>query len=318
MKMARLEINLLGPFQVSLDGNPVSGFDSDKVRGLLAYLTVEADQPHRRERLAGLLWPDYPERSARTNLRSALANLRKVIGDQQAQPPFLLITHRTIQFNRVSDSQLDVHQFTALVGGEPGISTDTSQLESAVARYKGEFLEGFFIPDSSTFEEWAQVTRQSFQRQMLSALHRLAACYLEEGKFEQALSYAQRQIELDSFQEAAHQQVMSVLAKSGQRNEAIRHYDGYRELLKAELGVEPLEITQVMYQQLLEDEPPGLPTTAVILRRVPKTVGECPYRGLAAFSEADAQFFYGREAFIGQMIEVVKKGSLVAVILGSS
>ena len=48
--MARLEINLLGSFQVSLDGKPVSGFDSDKVRGLLTYLAVEADQPHRRER----------------------------------------------------------------------------------------------------------------------------------------------------------------------------------------------------------------------------------------------------------------------------
>ncbi len=254
--MARLEINLLGSFQVSLDGKPVSGFDSDKVRGLLAYLAVEADQPHRRERLAGLLWPDYPERSARTSLRSALANLRKVTGDQQAQPPFLLITNRTIQFNLASDSQLDVHQFAALVGGEPGRSTDTSQLESAVALYQGEFLEGFFIPDSSAFEEWAQVTRQSFQWQMLSALHRLAAHHLEEEAFEQALHYAQRQIELDSFQEAAHQQVMSILAKSGQRNEALRHYDEYRQQLKAELGVEPLKTTQAMYQRLLQGELP--------------------------------------------------------------
>ncbi len=316
--MARLVINLLGSFQVSLDGKPVSGFDSDKVRGLLAYLVVEADQPHRRERLAGLLWPDYPEGSARTNLRSALANLRKIIGDHQAQPPFLLITRQTIQFNRASDAWLDVHQFTTLAGGEPGHLANIERLESSVALHKGGFLEGFFITDSSAFEEWAQLTRQSFQRQMQSTLHRLAAYYLEKGAFEQALSYAQRQIELDSFQEAAHQQVMWILAKSGQRNEAIRHYDEYRELLKAELNVEPLETTQVMYQQLLKDEPLGLPTTVVILRREPKTVGECPYRGLAAFSESDAQFFYGREAFIGQLIEVVKRGSLVAVILGSS
>ena len=254
--MARLVINLLGSFQVSLDGKLVSGFESDKVRGLLAYLAVEADQPHRRERLAGLLWPDYPERSARTNLRSALANLRKVLDDQHAQPPFLLITRQTIQFNPVSDSQLDADQFLTLVGGEPGRSADISPLEDAAALYRGDFLEGFFIPDSSAVEEWVQVTRQSFQRQMLSALHRLAAYYLEIEAFEQALSYAQWQIELDPFQESAHQQVMWILANSGQRNEAIRHYDGYRELLKAELGVEPLETTQVTYQHLLQDELP--------------------------------------------------------------
>jgi len=53
--MTHLSLTLLGPPQVTLDGEPVSGFDSDKVRGLLAYLMVENDRPHHREKLAGLL-----------------------------------------------------------------------------------------------------------------------------------------------------------------------------------------------------------------------------------------------------------------------
>jgi DNA-binding SARP family transcriptional activator len=60
--MAHLLLALLGPFQVTLAGEPVTSFESDKVRALLAYLAVEADRPHRRESLAGLLWPDWPER----------------------------------------------------------------------------------------------------------------------------------------------------------------------------------------------------------------------------------------------------------------
>ena len=72
---------------------------SDKARGLLAYLAVEAGQAHRREKLAGLLWPDYTESSARASLRRALADLRLAIGDQQASPSFLLIGQETIQFN---------------------------------------------------------------------------------------------------------------------------------------------------------------------------------------------------------------------------
>jgi WD40 repeat protein/energy-coupling factor transporter ATP-binding protein EcfA2 len=43
----------------------------------------------------------------------------------------------------------------------------------------------------------------------------------------------------------------------------------------------------------------------------------CPYRGLFAFQEKDAQFFFGREAFINKLLEAVQKQSLVAVI-GSS
>ena len=112
--MGRLSVSLLGPLDIKLDEEPVSAFQSDKVRALLAYLAVEADRAHRRETLAGLLWPDYPQRSARTNLRNALANLRQVIGDAQATPQFLDITRQTIQFNRSSDAWVDVRAFTEL------------------------------------------------------------------------------------------------------------------------------------------------------------------------------------------------------------
>jgi hypothetical protein len=101
--MAHLSIRVLGPFQVSFDGEPVSGFASDKVRALLAYLALSPDRPQRREALAGLLWPEFPERSARSSLRNALANLRQVIRDRDTSPPFLLSTRQTIQFNGQSD-----------------------------------------------------------------------------------------------------------------------------------------------------------------------------------------------------------------------
>ena len=79
--MAHLSVCLLGAFEVTLDGESVTGFESDRVRALLAYLTVEADRPHRRDMLAGLLWSEWPDQVARTNLRNALTNLRHAIGD---------------------------------------------------------------------------------------------------------------------------------------------------------------------------------------------------------------------------------------------
>jgi WD40 repeat protein/class 3 adenylate cyclase len=52
--------------------------------------------------------------------------------------------------------------------------------------------------------------------------------------------------------------------------------------------------------------------------REPRQVGECPYLGLAAFREADAPFYYGREAFSERIHKAVKTKPLVAVIVGSS
>ena len=109
--MAHLSVSLLGPFRVTLDGEPVTSFESTKVRALLAYLAVEADRVHGREVLAGLLWPDWPDRAALGNLRYALYNLRQAIGDPAAEPPFLLITRHTLQFDTASDHWLDVAAF---------------------------------------------------------------------------------------------------------------------------------------------------------------------------------------------------------------
>jgi DNA-binding SARP family transcriptional activator len=159
-----LMVRLFGPPEILFEGNPATGFDSDKVRALLAYLAVENDRSHRRERLAGLLWPEFTERSARTNLRHALANLRQVIDDHQANPPYLLITRQTIQFNVDSDFWLDVAEFMNLTEGKRAL---IEQLEEAVGLYRGDFLEGFSLSDSAAFEEWSLLQQQAFLMQAI-------------------------------------------------------------------------------------------------------------------------------------------------------
>lgn len=114
--MARLILSFLGPFQAALDGRPAAGFESNKVRALLAFLAVEASRPHARETVAALLWPDHHNHAVLASLRSALANLRQVIGDRTADPPFLLITRDTIQFNPSADYRLDVTELEAGAG----------------------------------------------------------------------------------------------------------------------------------------------------------------------------------------------------------
>ena len=115
--MNRLQISLFGPFRVTLDGEPVTRFEADTARALLAYLALHArtGAPCRRETLAGLLWPEQPEAEARHNLRQALSRLRKAINDRAAALSFLLITRQTIQLNSESDCWLDVDTFDELI-----------------------------------------------------------------------------------------------------------------------------------------------------------------------------------------------------------
>ncbi len=150
--MPQLRLEFLGGFRVSLDETTITTFESNKVRALLAYLAVEAQRSRPRETLATLLWPDWPDRAALSNLRYALSDLRKVIADRTAQPPFLLITREAIQFNAESDHYLDIAEFTRLAGGQ-----GVDDLEKAIRLYKGEFLEGFSVSEAAPFEDWARL-----------------------------------------------------------------------------------------------------------------------------------------------------------------
>lgn len=252
--MRRLSISLLGTFQTVLDGAPLHDFESDKARALLAYLAVEADQPHRREALAGLLWPESGERSARGNLRRVLSNVRQVIGDRDSDTPFLLVTHQSIQFDMARDVTLDVAAFVRGVAGEPGRSPAIHELEAAVSLYHGPFLAGFSLPDSAPFEDWMRRTGEALQQKASAALQRLAHHYEHEGDYATALSHAQRVLELDPYAEVAQRQMMRLLALSGQRSEALAQYEACRQLLAEELGVEPDEETQALASNIRSGE----------------------------------------------------------------
>ena len=89
----------------------------------------------------------------------------------------------------------------------------------------------------------------------------------------------------------------------------------------------PERIQQLLIEGLPSDFPPlnslsaqlpvapDLPDGGV---REPRQVGPSPYRGLAAFRQADAPFFFGREEFTEQLASSVRKQDLVAVIVGPS
>ncbi|MDX1417634.1 MAG: protein kinase, partial [Candidatus Promineifilaceae bacterium] len=249
-----LEINLFGPFEAASNGRILTGFDSDKVRALLAYLIVEAGSPQRREKLAGLFWPNFSERSARTNLRRALSNLRKVIGDREADPPFLFVTRQTVQFNRASSAVVDVLNFQELIQQNTSQASDSTHLEEALQLYRGDFLEGFSIPDSAAFETWQVTQREQYQGEAWGTLQRLVDLYIERDQRERATACARRLVAFDPFQESAQRQFMRLLAEGGRRNEALAQFEALNQLLSDELNVEPDPETTALYERIRSGE----------------------------------------------------------------
>ena len=257
--MHRLEISLLGPIRVALDGEPVTRFRGDTARALLAYLAVRAGTPCRRDSLAALLWPDDLESVGLQNLRQALRRLRVALGDEAADPPFLDVTRETLALNAESEHWLDVAAFSEAIAASKGHAhrrletcpTCVKRLREAVALYRGEFLAVFSLP-STLFEEWMVVEREHLHGQALEALAALAAYCEGCEEYDEAIAYARRQVELEPWREEAHRQWMRALALSGQRSAALAQYKACVRILGAELGVEPAPETTALYERIRE------------------------------------------------------------------
>lgn len=249
-------ISLLGTFQVTLDGRP-SVFATDRARALLAYLAVEADRPHRREALAGLLWPDRPESTARQNLSQSLARLRRAIDDHRAAPPFLWISRKTIQFNAAT-AELDVARFEALLTScaahrHADLSSCppcVERLEAAASLYQGGFLQGLFLSGSQPFEEWTLFKREQLHRQALELFNRLTVHFTQQAAYEQAEYYARQQLELEPWLEEAHASLMRVLALSDRPHAALAQFETCSRLLAEELGVAPSVATVHLFERI--------------------------------------------------------------------
>jgi DNA-binding SARP family transcriptional activator len=266
--MTHLAIALLGPFEAALDGKPITWFQSDKARALLAYLAVEAATPHARHALAGLLWPEVPDAHALHSLSQALCNLRTILHDQTAPTPCFIVTSHAIQFNPHCDHWVDVTEFGKLVNWEGGRLvdwdattphsrpiyqlTDRQLLHQAISLYRGPFLEDLALADGVGFEEWAAIQRERLHRLMLAALQRLLTLHLAGGELEAALGCVWRQLELDPWLEDAHFEAMRLLAGAGRRSEALAQYHLCRRCLASELGVEPGAATTQLYEQIRE------------------------------------------------------------------
>ena len=252
-----LSLRLLGPFRMHIDGQDRSGaFRTRKELALFAYLAAEAGHIHRRETLAELFWPERPEGYARTNLRQALYGLRKAIGNGDL--PYLRITDDQIEFIADYASCLDVEVFSSryqstLLHTHAKLTNCPEcavALQAAVSLYRGDFLQDISLPGSQSFQEWVVFQREQYHRSLLTALNNLSEYYQQDGDFDRAHNYAWRYVNEAPLEEAAHRQLMNLLALNGQRSAAIEQFHACRKILQVELGIEPSSETVELYNRI--------------------------------------------------------------------
>jgi predicted ATPase/DNA-binding SARP family transcriptional activator/tetratricopeptide (TPR) repeat protein len=287
-----LEVRLLGTFDVKYKKKPIN-ISSRPAQSLFAYLILSAGTAHRREKLAGMLWPDSLEETARDNLRHALWRMRKAL-ESTSSTRFLQADDISISFKESSDYWLDVAELEK-------ISDDASadELIAAFPNYQGELMPGFY-------EEWVVSEREHLSSIFEHHMARLISLLQEEKRWLDILDWAERWIKLGQKPEPAYRALMAAHAAKGDMSKVAATYERCVKSLK-EFGIEPSEQTRTLYQKLKSGKEKFETGTTVLVREkrreLPKTNLPVPITS-----------FIGREKAVEEIIKLLSKNRLVTLM----
>jgi DNA-binding SARP family transcriptional activator len=311
---------LLGGFEVWSGGQLVRGFESQKVRALLAFLLLHRGRAVGRDRLAGLFWGDRDGESARRNLRQAIYNLKSTLPSEASARRRLAIDAHELRFDLGAGDWLDVEVFER-AAGEPagGGRPRFHDLVAAAQLYRGDLLAGLLLDGCLEFEEWLLAAQERLRETALETLRRIVAACAGRGEYLLAIRHARRLLAMDPLSEAAHRDLMRLYELAGQRGRALAHYAELTDLLRRELGIEPLPETRALRQAILADaladegarEPAGAAGPIVPL------VGRAePYERLAECWQAVLDGNFRATLVYGE--EGIGKSRLVRSFLGAA
>jgi non-specific serine/threonine protein kinase len=295
-----LEVRLLGKFEVKRDGKIIK-ISSRPAQGLFAYLVMTAGMTHRREKLAGMLWPDSTEESARDYLRHGLWRIRKAIDPPTSRGksiPHLVTDDIQVSFNPESRYSLDVATLKNIRE-----NASAKDLAAVLSVYAGELLPGFY-------EDWVLLEREHVQSVFENKMARLLSLLQGESRWLDVLKWGEKWISLGQKPEPAFRALMKAHAAKGDMSRVAAVYERCVKSLK-EFGIEPSEQTVKLYEQLKSGQ--GIPDSAPFNTTKPapsKKEPDAPHSNLPV----PLTSFIGREKEVGEILRLLGRNRLVTLM----
>ena len=247
--MTALQVQAFGRLRLQHDGHVVTSFPTHHVEELLAYLLLNPQVRHSREKLITILWPESQPEKARGRFSTTLWRLRAVLDDLGLPAQTYLQTSRDwVALVPAEPIQMDLYQFEECLT-RARFATDAGHeqaLSAAVCIYRGELLEGIYA-------DWCLLERERLARLHLRALGQLMAGCMQRQAYAEAVDLGQAIVQEDPLREEVHRAIMHCYRHMGLPAQAARQFHLCAQGLMEELQVLPMPETISLYQQIIAE-----------------------------------------------------------------
>jgi DNA-binding SARP family transcriptional activator/DNA-binding XRE family transcriptional regulator len=250
-----LLIQVLGPLSISVDGTHVN-LRSERQRTMLGILALTPGVPVTIDVLVDAAWGVHSPPTAVDLVRSQMSRLRRRIQPEGCAAPILVAMNGGYAL-RVDGNQLDLLTFRRLVeNARRDLRGDRA--ESAVAAYAAavELVRGDPLADLFGLQQHPVL--ENIRRELESALLEYADAAASAGRHKETVTALCHFVKANPLHEAAHARLMTALAGSGQRAEALEVFENLRLQLADELGLDPGMMVRQTHAAILRGEPRGI------------------------------------------------------------
>ncbi len=194
-----------------------------------------------------LFWPESDAERGRSALRATLAYLRRAFdtASPDSNQLFLRVEADAVGFNFEADFELDV-RMVEVASGE----TRLAARQKVIELYRGDFLEGFSLPDAPDFDDWVSLQRERWHRTMHQVFDHLSQAQADTRQFDAAVATATQWVQHDLLDEAAHRRLMELHGLAGNIAAALQAYQACRSALHTALGIDPSPTTQALAERI--------------------------------------------------------------------
>jgi DNA-binding SARP family transcriptional activator len=289
----RLRIGVLGPLLVIRDEAEIR-LPRGRAGVLLAVLAMSAGRPVGTGRLAGLIWDTDQPAHARASLHTVVARLRGLV-------PGAVATAGDGYLLDIEPDHVDLLRFRRLLreaGGVGGPGPALGLLDQALGLWRGEPLADL---------RSAALDRDvvpGLTDEYLAAVQQRADIELAAGHHGRVIAELRELVGQYPLRETLWGQLMRGLAGAGRQAEAIGEYHRAREVLSAQLGLDPSPGLQDLYGRLLQADQCAEPPAQSPTGPGPGPRGDGPGDAQPRRLPADTGVFTGREAELARLLEV--------------
>lgn len=308
-----MELRLLGPVEVLLDGQPLQ-LGKRQHRLILGILGLAANRPVSGDRMIDLLWPERPPARARAVLHSRISELRSTLRAAGVGTP--LGNSDGGYRLRVAPEGIDAHRFRQMLVAARQARSD-EQLRDALRRalglWHGPALGGWLPgPSHDALCRGLESARFTATEDLYEAELRLGNHHaIVDELFGLSVAHPGR----DRLTGA----LMLALSRCGRTAEAIDAYHRARSWLRTELGIDPGRALQQLHVALLRDDPavvappPDRPAPARVRPRQPPPAHQAPARVPPRQLPPEVRSFAGRTTELAELTRLADQSGPVVI-----